>query len=169
MEFAQQYLFPRFKFLDQGWMEHDPGKKKSFSAFVQRKLKIRPMTQFADEWDNIIAPAIVKKYTDMRCNVNNAVRRTFIGEYRDICVLFSFTGAIDNVSVVSEPSPVILSMFKFDPETAAPEDIDELETVISDFRRKLDKPETANDLTMILGEEFPTLESQIQSLENWCK
>ena len=89
MEFAQQYLFPRFKFLDQGWMEHDPGKKKSFS--VQRKLKIRPGTQFADEWDNIIAPAKVKKYTDMRCNVNNAVRRTFIGEYRDICVLFSFT------------------------------------------------------------------------------
>jgi len=88
---AQQYLFPRFKFLDQGWMEHDPGKKKSFSAFVQRKLKIRPGTQFADEWDNIIAPAIVKKYTDMRCNVNNAVRRTFIGEYRDICVLCSFT------------------------------------------------------------------------------
>ena len=40
-----------------GWMEHDPGKKKSFSAFVQRKLKIRPGTQFADEWDNIIAPA----------------------------------------------------------------------------------------------------------------
>jgi len=91
MEFAQQYLFPRFKFLDQGWMEHHPGKKKSFSAFVERKLKIRPDTQFADEWDNIIAPAIVKKYTDMRCNVNNAVRRTFIGEYRDICVLFSFT------------------------------------------------------------------------------
>ena len=43
---------------------------------------------------------------------------------------------------------------EFDPQTAASEDIDELETVISDFRGKLDKPETANDLTMILGEEF---------------
>ena len=57
----------------------------------------------------------------------------------------------------------------FDPQTAASEDIDELETVISDFRGKLDKPETANDLTMILGEEFSTLEGQLQSLENWCK
>jgi len=37
-------------------MEHDPGKKKSFSAFVKHKLKIWPGTQFADEWDNIIAP-----------------------------------------------------------------------------------------------------------------
>ena len=57
----------------------------------------------------------------------------------------------------------------FDPETAAPEDIDELETVISDFRRKLDKPDTANDLSMIYGEDFSTLESKIQSLETWCK
>ena len=37
----------------------------------------------------------------------------------------------------------------FDPQTAVPEDIDELETVISDFKEKLDKPETANDLTMM--------------------
>ena len=31
MEFAQQYLFPWFKFPNKGWMEHDPTKKKSFS------------------------------------------------------------------------------------------------------------------------------------------
>jgi len=31
MEFAQQYLFPWFKFPNKGWMEHDPKKKKSFS------------------------------------------------------------------------------------------------------------------------------------------
>ena len=33
----------------------------------------------------------------------------------------------------------------------------------------MDKPEKANDLTMMLGEEFSTLESQIQSLMTWCK
>ena len=35
MEFTQQYLFPRFKFPDKGWMEHDPSKKRSFSSFVK--------------------------------------------------------------------------------------------------------------------------------------
>lgn len=86
MEFTQQYLFPRFKFPDKGWMEHDPSKKKSFSSFVKRHLQLRPGKQFADEWDTIIAPAIVKKYTDMRCNVNNDVRRTFMGEYSRVCL-----------------------------------------------------------------------------------
>ena len=75
-----KYLFPRFKFPDKGWMEHDPSKNKSFSSFVKRHLQLRPGKQFADKWDTIIAPAIVKKYTDMRCNVNNDVRRTFMGE-----------------------------------------------------------------------------------------
>ena len=35
------------------------------------------------------------------------------------CVLFSFTGAIESVNVVSLPSPVMLSMFKLEPDTAA--------------------------------------------------
>ena len=62
MEFAQQYLFPRFKFPDKDWMNHDPSrKKKSFSALVERKLQLRPGKRFAKEWDTIIAPAIVKK------------------------------------------------------------------------------------------------------------
>jgi hypothetical protein len=83
MEFAQLYLFPRFKFPDKGWMNHDPLKKKSFSAFVKRHLQLRPGKQFAKEWDTIIAHAIVKKYTDMRCNINNDVHRTFMGNYRE--------------------------------------------------------------------------------------
>ena len=62
-------------------MEHDPTKKKSFSSFGKCHLQLRPGKRFADEWDTIIAQAaIVKKYTDMRCNVNNDVRRTFMGE-----------------------------------------------------------------------------------------
>ena len=73
MEFAQQYLFPQFKFPNKGWMEHDPSKKKSSSSFVKRHLQLRPGKQFADKWDTIIAPVIVKKYTNMRCNVNNDV------------------------------------------------------------------------------------------------
>ena len=57
----------------------------------------------------------------------------------------------------------------FDPQTAVQEEIDELETMISDLKGKLDKPENAHDLTMILGMDIATLEAHITSLETWCK
>jgi len=57
----------------------------------------------------------------------------------------------------------------FDPQTAEPEAIDELETMISDFKEKLDNPEKAHDLTMILGMDITTLEANIKSLDTWCK
>lgn len=68
MVFAQQYLFRWFKFLHTGWTIHDPSKRNSFSKFVENNLPICAGTDFPSEWDNIIAPAIVKKYTNMRCN-----------------------------------------------------------------------------------------------------
>ena len=76
--FAKEYLFPRFKFLNKGWIQFEPRKEKSFSYFVKRHLPIRPDKNFANEWEQIIAPTIVKKYTDMRCNLNNKVRLTFL-------------------------------------------------------------------------------------------
>ena len=79
--FAKEYLFPRFKFLNKGWIQFKPRKEKSFSYFVKRHLPIRPDKNFANEWEQIIAPTIVKKYTDMRCNLNNEVRLTFLRKY----------------------------------------------------------------------------------------
>ena len=76
--FAKEYLFPRFKFLNKGWIQFEPRKEKSFSYFVKRHLPIRPDKNFANEWEQIIAPTIVKKYTDMRSNLNNEVRLTFL-------------------------------------------------------------------------------------------
>jgi hypothetical protein len=37
--FVKEYLFPRFKFLKDGWMEYDKG-QGSFSTFVQGKVQI---------------------------------------------------------------------------------------------------------------------------------
>ena len=79
--FAKEYLFPRFKFLNKGWIQFEPRKEKSFSYFVKQHLPIRPDKNFANEWEQIIAPTIVKKYTDMRCNLNNEVRLTFLRKY----------------------------------------------------------------------------------------
>jgi hypothetical protein len=81
MTFAAQYLFPRFKFLNKGWTTHDPTKKKGLSMLVKRHLPIRKGKTFAEEWNKIIAPAIAKKYTDMRCNVNNKIRSSFLRKW----------------------------------------------------------------------------------------
>ncbi len=78
MTFTVEYLFPRFKFLNKGWTKHDPTKPKGLSMLVKRHMPIRNGTTFAEEWDRIIAPAIAEKYTDMRCNMNNLIRKTFV-------------------------------------------------------------------------------------------
>ena len=78
MTFTAEYLFPRFKFLNKGWTKHDPTKPKGLSMLVKRHMPIRKGTTFAEEWNRIIAPAIAKKYTDMRCNMNNLIRKTFV-------------------------------------------------------------------------------------------
>lgn len=83
IRFSKEYLFPRFKFLKKGWMKYGGRKENSFSTFVKKRLPIRRDKDFASEWDQIIAPTIVKKYTDMRCNLNNDVRTTFLREYYD--------------------------------------------------------------------------------------
>ena len=81
MTFAAEYLFPRFKFLNKGWTKHDPTKPKGLSMLVKRHLPCKGKTFPEEEWDRIIASAIAKKYTDMRCNMNNMICKTFLHEY----------------------------------------------------------------------------------------
>ncbi len=39
LSFVKEYLFPRYKFLKDGWMEYD-NKPESLLTFVQGKVKI---------------------------------------------------------------------------------------------------------------------------------
>ena len=49
--------------------------------FVKKHLPLPDDMVFEEKWDNLIAPTIVKKYTDMRCNVNGFVRKLYLSEY----------------------------------------------------------------------------------------
>ena len=83
MEFTQQYLFPRFKFLEKGWIVHKPEDGEDgmrFSIYVKNKLPLPDDVVFEEKWDTLIAPTIVKRYTDMRCNVNGMVRARYLRE-----------------------------------------------------------------------------------------
>jgi hypothetical protein len=46
--FARKYLFPRFKFLKDGWMNYDKG-QDSFSTFVQGKVQIPEGAEYKDQ------------------------------------------------------------------------------------------------------------------------
>jgi hypothetical protein len=71
-----EYLFPRYKFLKDRWMEYDIG-HKSLSAFVQGKVKIPEGVECKDQWERVTCPTIQAKYVTIRCNLNNEIRKTY--------------------------------------------------------------------------------------------
>jgi hypothetical protein len=70
--FAMEYLFPRFKFLKDGWMDYDKG-QDSFSTFAQGKVQIPEGVEYKDQWERVICPTIQAKYVSIRCNLNNEI------------------------------------------------------------------------------------------------
>ena len=63
INFCKVWLFPRYKFLHGNWMMYSE-ERKSLSALVA--------------WDRVVAPTIVKKYADMRCNINNDIHEALM-------------------------------------------------------------------------------------------
>ncbi len=74
--FVEEYLFLRFKFLKDGWMEYDKG-QDSFLTFVQEKVQIPEGAEYKDQWERVICPTIQAKYVTIRCILNSEVQRTY--------------------------------------------------------------------------------------------
>ncbi len=66
LRFVKQYLFPRYMFLKDRWMEYDDG-PESLSTFVQEKVKIPEGANYKDQWERVICPIIQAKYVTIRC------------------------------------------------------------------------------------------------------
>ena len=80
-DWVKAYLFPRYKFLKDGWMEYS-NDDKSLSSFVRRKMKLDAIddSDFQGAWDRVICPTIQNKYVVVRCNLNNEVRKAYKGK-----------------------------------------------------------------------------------------
>ena len=80
-DWVKAYLFPRYKFLKDGWMEYS-NDDKSLSSFVRRKMKLEAIddSDFQGAWDRVICPTIQNKYVVVRCNLNNEVRKAYKGK-----------------------------------------------------------------------------------------
>ena len=86
-DFCTEYLFTRVKFLPKGWKVYDPNNNTNFAALVKEHIPMASNVCFEDEWQRIIIDAIIRKYTDMRCNVNNHIRDTFKSEYSNCYII----------------------------------------------------------------------------------
>ena len=52
LSFVKEYLFPRFKFLKDRWMDYEKG-QDSFSTFVQGKVQIPEGADYKDQWERV--------------------------------------------------------------------------------------------------------------------
>ncbi len=67
-------MFPRYKFLKEGWQDYKPSNKKSLSYFVVQKMAdtyqnmriSRSGREFKDQWETVYVPVTEKKYQNMR-------------------------------------------------------------------------------------------------------
>jgi hypothetical protein len=89
--FSRDVMFLRYKFLKEGWQDYKPSNKKSVSYFVGQKMadtyqNMRILTsgrEFEDQWERVCVPVIEKKYQNMRNNIGNDIRETYIHDLHD--------------------------------------------------------------------------------------
>jgi hypothetical protein len=91
-------MFPRYKFLKEGWQDYNPSNKKSLLFYVgqmmadtYQNMKILTLErEFKDQWDRVYVSVIKKKYQNMRNNVGNSIRETYFRELHDQVRLIHF-------------------------------------------------------------------------------
>jgi hypothetical protein len=76
LTFIMEYVFPRYKFLKDGWMEYND-RPESLLLFVQEMVKIPEGADYKDQWERVICPTIHTKYVTIRCNLNNKIQKTY--------------------------------------------------------------------------------------------
>jgi hypothetical protein len=89
--FTRDVMFPRYKFLKEGWQDYEPSNEKSLSYFVGQKMadtyqNMRILTsgrEFENQLERVYVPVIKKKYQNMRNNVGNNIRETYFHELHD--------------------------------------------------------------------------------------
>lgn len=78
-KFCKEWLFPRYKFFHNDWMEYSTS-RKSLCSMVFKHCPVPAGGDREDQWTRIVAPTMAKKYADMRCNINNDVRKALNSE-----------------------------------------------------------------------------------------
>jgi hypothetical protein len=83
--FCRFYFFSRFKFLKNGCTEIMPDKKNSFYSLCMRHLKIPEGADKKDIWQRLIVPSVMRKYQNMKCNLNNDIKSLYMSMTTCLC------------------------------------------------------------------------------------
>jgi hypothetical protein len=76
--FVGAFLFPRYKFLKDGWQNYQPDKNDSLSSMCLRKLSLPEGSEADDVWERVIVPTIQLKYINLKGNMNNDLKRIYL-------------------------------------------------------------------------------------------
>jgi hypothetical protein len=79
---CKTFLFPRYKFLKEGWHVYDPNMSDSLSSLVKQKVAIPERADYKRLWERVVIPTIRLKYINMKCNPNNEIKKAYMSEYR---------------------------------------------------------------------------------------
>ena len=96
--FCRFYLFPRFKFLKNGWTEFMPDKENSFYSLCMRHLKIPEGADKKDIWERVIVPSVMRKYLNMKCNLNNDIKSVYMSMTTCLCES-TFAGIVNYTDI----------------------------------------------------------------------
>ena len=55
-----------------------PDKKNSFYSLCMRHLRISEGADERDIWERVIVPLIMRKYQNMKCNLNNDINSIYM-------------------------------------------------------------------------------------------
>ncbi len=75
---CKNFLFPRYKFLKDGWQDVLPERPKSLYSLCMQTLKIPEGADKRDIWERVIVPSIRMKYTNLKCNLNNSIKSIYL-------------------------------------------------------------------------------------------
>ena len=76
--FVRVFLFPRYKFLKDGWQDYQPDKRDSLSSMCLRKLSLPEGSEADDIWERVIMPSIQMKYVNIKGNMNNDLKKIYL-------------------------------------------------------------------------------------------
>ena len=57
-KFCKTFLFPRYKFLKEGWHEYDPNRSDSLLSLVKQKVAIPERADNKGLWKRVVIPTI---------------------------------------------------------------------------------------------------------------
>jgi hypothetical protein len=77
--FCRVNLFPKYKFLDKRWKEYLPDNRESLYSLCMKTLKPPMGADKRDIWERVMVPTIMKKYQHMKCNLNNEIKKVYLG------------------------------------------------------------------------------------------